>query len=263
MDGEFRVNQTGNYSTNPAISALSDGRVVVTWTEYDVTVVPKNTGVFARIFGTAGNTAPTAAGVTNQNATEDSAFSYQVGAFTDPGDTLTYTATKSDGSALPTWLSFDSTTRTFSGTPDNGQVGTVAVKVTATDTANATATASFTITVANTNDAPVAATISNRNATEDAATTWQTPVFTDVDVGDTLTYSATLGDGSALPTWLNFDSTTRTFGGALPSWINFDAATRTFSGTPGTSDCGHGRSQGDRHRPHRCHRRRHLQGHGG
>ncbi|NTV75870.1 MAG: hypothetical protein HGA66_16905, partial [Holophaga sp.] len=36
------------------------------------------------------------------------------------GDTLTYTATQADGSALPTWLTFTAATRTFSGTPLNG-----------------------------------------------------------------------------------------------------------------------------------------------
>ena len=47
------------------------------------------------------------------------------------GDALTYTATKADGSPLPTWLSFDASTRTFSGIP--ATAGTVAVKVTASD----------------------------------------------------------------------------------------------------------------------------------
>ena len=38
--------------------------------------------------------------------------------FTDPeGDSLTYTASLSDGTALPAWLSFHVATRTFSGTP--------------------------------------------------------------------------------------------------------------------------------------------------
>jgi Ca2+-binding RTX toxin-like protein len=35
--------------------------------------------------------------------------------------------------------------------------------------------------------------------------------FTDVDVGDTLTYQASLADGSALPNWLGFDANTLTF----------------------------------------------------
>ena len=43
----------------------------------------------------------------------------------DVGDTLTYT---SDASG---WLSFDAATRTFSGTPLNGDVGTTTVTVTA------------------------------------------------------------------------------------------------------------------------------------
>ena len=49
-------------------------------------------------------------------------------------DALTYTATKADGNDLPTWLGFaPSSTRTFSGTPQAADVGTVAVKVTASD----------------------------------------------------------------------------------------------------------------------------------
>ena len=65
------------------------------------------------------------------------AFSYaflaNTFADTDTGDTLTYTATKSDDTALPSWLSFAAATRTFSGTPTAADVGTVSVKVTASD----------------------------------------------------------------------------------------------------------------------------------
>ncbi|CAN5476165.1 hypothetical protein BH23BAC1_BH23BAC1_35030 [soil metagenome] len=45
--------------------------------------------------------------------------------------------------------------------------------------------------------------------------------FTDPDVGDELTYSATLQNNAN-----------------LPFWLNFNASTRTFSGTPGTTDVG-------------------------
>ena len=45
--------------------------------------------------------------------------------------------------------------------------------------------------------------------------------FSDVDVGDTLTLSATLADGSP-----------------LPAWLSFDPATQTFSGTPLNDDVG-------------------------
>ena len=38
-------------------------------------------------------------------------------------------------------------------------------------------------------------------------------VFQDLDAGDVLTYSATLGDGNALPNWLSFAPNTRTLSG--------------------------------------------------
>ena len=83
------------------------------------------------------NTAPTVATVIpDQTATAATAFSYAFPAttFSDAdGDTLTYTATKADGTALPSWLSFSASTRTFSGTPQAADVGTVSVKVTASD----------------------------------------------------------------------------------------------------------------------------------
>ena len=40
--------------------------------------------------------------------------------------------------------------------------------------------------------------------------------FTDPDPGDTLTYEVTLMDGSPRPSWLNFDSATRTLSGTSP-----------------------------------------------
>ena len=38
--------------------------------------------------------------------------------------------------------------------------------------------------------------------------------FTDIDLGDSLSYSATLEGGGSLPAWLSFNSATRTFAGA-------------------------------------------------
>ena len=84
--------------------------------------------------------------------------------------------------------------------------------------------ATASITVGAVNDAPtVANVISDQFATQGSAFTFAfaTTTFIDVDVGDTLTYAATLADGSA-----------------LPSWLVFNAATRTFSGTAGNSDVG-------------------------
>jgi Ca2+-binding RTX toxin-like protein len=52
-------------------------------------------------------------------------------------------------------LSFDATTRTFSGTPLNENVGNLNIKVIATDNNRATATDTFALTIANANDPPV------------------------------------------------------------------------------------------------------------
>jgi Ca2+-binding RTX toxin-like protein len=95
--------------------------------------------------------------ISNLNATEDASFSFTIPANTFNADTtisLNYTATLSDGSDLPSWLTFDTATRTFSGTPLNENVGAIAVQVTASDTNGNLASNTFNLTVLNTNDAP-------------------------------------------------------------------------------------------------------------
>ncbi len=106
----------------------------------------------------------------------------------DAGDTLTYTL-----SGVPSWLSFDAATRTFSGTPANADVGTVTITVRATDLVGAFVEDQFDIVVANSNDTPtVANPIANQSATEDSPFSFQFAVntFADVDTGDSLTYTA-------------------------------------------------------------------------
>ena len=159
-------------------------------------------------------------------------FSFQFAANTfddsDPGTTLTYSAILAGGGALPAWLTFNAATRTFSGTPANGDVGTISVKVTADDSQGGTVTETFDIAVINVNDAPtVANAIADQNATESSPFSFQfaANVFADVD-GDALTYSATQADGAA-----------------LPAWLSFNAATRTFSGTPAKAMSAPSRSQ--------------------
>lgn len=88
----------------------------------------------------------------DQGAVAGAAFTYAVpgGSFTDAdtGDTLTYSARQTNGSALPAWLSFDASTQIFTGTPPAGVTGTVSVRVTATDTGGLTKTDDFDIAVA-------------------------------------------------------------------------------------------------------------------
>ncbi|WP_035081231.1 putative Ig domain-containing protein, partial [Aphanizomenon flos-aquae] len=167
------------------------------------------------------NNPPTVANlIADQNAKQGIAFNFQIptNTFTDidAGDVLTYSATLENGNALPSWLTFNSTTRTFSGTPTNDNVGSLNVKVAATDKAGASVNDIFVIAVENLNDAPiVSSAIADQNAKQGNAFNFQIPTntFTDIDAGDVLTYSATLENGNALPSWITFNSTTRTFSG--------------------------------------------------
>ena len=63
--------------------------------------------------------------------------------------------------------------------------------------------------VTNLNNAPtIVCPIADVSTSEDAPFSLMVPVgtFNDVDAGDSLTYSATLADGTPLPSWLSFDS---------------------------------------------------------
>jgi len=83
------------------------------------------------------NTAPVLANaLVDQDVTPDTFFTFTIpsGSFTDPnGDALTYSAMLTGGGALPSWLSFNPTTRTFSGTPDSSDVATLSIVVKASD----------------------------------------------------------------------------------------------------------------------------------
>ncbi|MBD2043379.1 cadherin-like domain-containing protein [Microcoleus sp. FACHB-672] len=94
--------------------------------------------------------------ITNQTPSEDAPFNFTIpdGTFADvDADSLTYTASLENGNPLPSWLSFNATTKTFTGTPENGDVGTISVRVTAFD-GQASVSDVFSLVIANTNDAP-------------------------------------------------------------------------------------------------------------
>ena len=88
------------------------------------------------------NDAPVGANtVVTPHATEGQVFQFALSAdaFTDvdSGDALTLSATLADGAALPSWLTLDAATRTFSGTPAFADTGILNLKLTATDLAGA------------------------------------------------------------------------------------------------------------------------------
>ena len=148
------------------------------------------------------------------NATEDAVYSATIaGSATDEdGDTLTYS--KVSG---PAWLSI-AANGDLSGTPANADVALNTWTVSVSDGTAPAVEATLTVTVINTNDAPVFTLdpFSTANATEDnvySATIAGSA--SDVDVGDSLTYSKVSGT----------------------AWLSV-AGDGTLSGTPTNGDVG-------------------------
>lgn len=146
-------------------------------------------------------------------------FSYTVPAntITDPDvwDSITYSIKMPDGSAVPAWLHFDSATGIMSGTPGTGDVGTLQFILWGTDNYNYSAGEYVNMTIGAPNRTPTLVTaLADQAAAQGANFSYTVPsgAFTDPD-GDTLAYSATLADGTALPSWLTFNASTRTFSG--------------------------------------------------
>ncbi len=98
------------------------------------------------------NTAPKVAeAITDQVANRGSAWSFTVPRATfsdDSFDSLTFSATLEDGAELPSWLSFNKQTRTFTGTPGPDDGSPIKVKVTAIDPSNERASSTFLLTLA-------------------------------------------------------------------------------------------------------------------
>lgn len=90
--------------------------------------------------------------ITSQQTDETKAFRFAIpdDTFTDidAGDTLVYSAALSNGTALPSWLSFDSGSRTFTGTPAHGDIGHLHITVTATDQGGLSASSTFDLEIA-------------------------------------------------------------------------------------------------------------------
>ena len=142
-DGSSRAGSCG-LSTN----TLTD---VFNYTMRDTAGATSSTTFTVTIHGA--NDAPVLAVQTgDQTATVGTSFSLltlPAGTFTDVncGDSLAYTATAADGTALPAWLTFDASTRTFSGTPTSTSAGTLSVKTSVTDFGGLSASETFNLAV--------------------------------------------------------------------------------------------------------------------
>jgi VCBS repeat-containing protein len=185
---EFLVNTTTENTRQSSITALNDGGFIVTWQSY--LQDDYSDSIYAQRYDSEGNALgevtlnapPTlSSAISDASTNEDAVYSYDAYAnFSNiDGDTLTYTATLSNGDDLPSWLDISST-GTLSGTPVNADVGVLEVIVTAADSSSATASDTFALTVTNINDAAII-TAADASITEDVATVTGTATHTDVD----------------------------------------------------------------------------------
>ena len=142
---------TGGSVTLTAALVGRQVRVVAGYTDGHGTVESVVSTATALVIGPANSAPIIAAPIADQSATEDLpfAFAVPVGAFVDgdPGDSLAFTATLSDGTALPAWLAFDAATASFSGMPGAADPGVLALRVTATDTGGLSAQADFNLAI--------------------------------------------------------------------------------------------------------------------
>ena len=178
--------------------------------------------------------------VPDQVATQGKKFTFSipVGTFLDTDDIdrtrLKLNITLEDDKALPDWLKFDGKNNTLKGTPKNGDVGQLRLKLLATDTGGETVSDPFLLTVLNINDTPTISisseeSILDQNIKEGEG--WSLNVkkglpisVQDIDPGDqeNLVYFITSNDGKK----------------SLPAWLSYNQATTTLSGKPGNDDVG-------------------------
>jgi hypothetical protein len=137
-DGSYVYTPRANYNGLDSFAFLaSDGKSDSTAATVSINVMAVND---APVLSTP---------LTEKAVTTGAAFSYVLPAntFTDVDSaSLSYSATRADGSALPAWLSFNATTRTLSGTPGASDFGNLTIKVSASD-GSLSASADFTVKV--------------------------------------------------------------------------------------------------------------------
>jgi hypothetical protein len=145
------------------------------------------------------NSAPVLSIIGNKSVNEGALLNFTLSAIDADGDTLTYSA-----SNLPSGATFNTSTRTFSWTPNYVQAGSYPNVHFQVSDGSLTDSEDISITVNNVGQAPVLGTIGNKSVNEGVLLSF-TISATDGD-GDTLTYSA-----SNLPIGATFNTSTRTF----------------------------------------------------
>ncbi|MDO9104182.1 MAG: putative Ig domain-containing protein, partial [Methylovulum sp.] len=220
---------TGNTYTLTAAEVGKTITVVVSYTDGHGTAESITSNATAAVASLGeSNNAPTNLNLSATNLDENVAANTAIGSFTstdpDTGNTFTYSLVGGVGSTDNNAFTISGNQLLINGSPDFESRSSYSIRVRSTDQSGLFVDKVLNINVNDQNDAPLAArALSDQSASENSAFSYTIPAnsFSDVDAGDTLSYSATLLDGSA-----------------LPSWLAFNGSTRTFTGTPSAADAG-------------------------
>jgi hypothetical protein len=239
----FEVDATGLYlKANTALNfeAKTSYNVTVNVDDSTVGSTPDATTNFT-LNVTNVNEAPTVTSGANTNFAENGTGTVYTVTGTDPdaATTLTYSISGTDATLFninsSTGAVTFKTTPNFESPTDSGTNNIYDINVIASD-GSLTNSKAVAITVTNVNEAPtVANAIANQTIAVNASLnyTFEANTFSDVD-SDLLTYTVTLANGTALPSWLTFNATTRTFSGTPTTPGNLDIKIVANDGNGGT-----------------------------
>ncbi len=152
--------------------------------------------------------------IPDQITREDEPYSFDIVdtliADPDQGDVLNYSATLTDGSDLPAWLTINTSTGNLSGTPADMDLKSIRVNV--EDDEGLSVYDDFTLVVEGYDEITEEEVVVDTTSSESEVTvTVPEEVFTEMGLGDEVTYTASLADGSPLPPYIIFDPETLTF----------------------------------------------------
>ncbi|NJK83609.1 MAG: hypothetical protein HC912_07105 [Saprospiraceae bacterium] len=218
-------NSLTRFTSGAKVVTVSDGRLTI-----DYAGGGKNTKINYVEVVSYTNQAPVLVNaIPNQVGNINTLFTYTFPAntFTDV-EALTYTASLANNDPLPTWLTFDANTRTFSGTPTES--ANYIIKVSASDGTFSTNDEFDLVIEGVVNNNPV---VSNANTTfnifENATSVGQV-LASDVDAGQILTYALTAGTPFAIDANGNITVSGTLDYGTIPSYTL--TVTVSDDGTP-------------------------------
>jgi regulation of enolase protein 1 (concanavalin A-like superfamily) len=160
------------------------------------------------------NEAPSDVGLTNSSVAENAGTNATIGSLSstdvDAGDTFIYTLVSGTGSGDNTTFSISGSTLRASGSFDFETKNSYSIRVRTTDAAGLFFEKIFAVSVTNVNESPTAAALSNSTVAENAGANATVGLLstTDVDAGDTFTYTLVSGTGSGDNTAFNVSGST-------------------------------------------------------